>query len=78
ISSFSIQAIFQEKYNLYNQFHMFGADFMIDQNSNVSLIEMNSNPYLLNSTDVHIKVVPDIIQSFLDISTEIFKQNELQ
>ena len=44
---------------------------MIDTSSKVKLIEMNSNPYFINGTDLHINLLPKLLGRFLNISMEV-------
>lgn len=38
---------------------------------------MNSNPYFINGTSLHINLLPKLIKNFLDISLEIKRQNDV-
>lgn len=46
---------------------MFGVDIMIDNNSQIQLIEINNNPNFLNDTDFQ----PSLARVFLEISLEM-------
>ncbi|KAL4487147.1 hypothetical protein ABPG72_001599 [Tetrahymena utriculariae] len=77
VCSFSLQAIYQSKKDNVGRFQAYGVDIMIDDQANVQLIEMNSNPYFINGTTLHINLLPKLIKNFLDLSTEILRQNEV-
>lgn len=46
-----------------NNFEVFGLDFMIDEQLNVWLIEVNTNPCLEMSCPILMKIIPTLIEN---------------
>ncbi|CAL1605346.1 unnamed protein product [Knipowitschia caucasica] len=55
-------------------FDMIGCDFMIDEDFNVWLLEMNCNPALHTNCSVLKEVIPNIVSETLDLTLEIFNK----
>jgi tubulin monoglycylase TTLL3/8 len=51
-----------------NNFEIFGLDFMIDENYNVWLIEINTNPCLETTCPVLSKIIPRFIENTFQYS----------
>lgn len=52
---------------------MFGADFLIDDESNVYFLEINSNPSFYVKTSFHNVLIPYLRYRFLDLTTEVLR-----
>ncbi|XP_029910699.1 protein polyglycylase TTLL10 [Myripristis murdjan] len=55
-------------------FDLIGCDFMIDDEFNVWLLEMNCNPALHTNCEVLKEVIPRTVKETLDITLEIFNK----
>uniref|UniRef100_A0A3B3ZSM1 Uncharacterized protein n=1 Tax=Periophthalmus magnuspinnatus TaxID=409849 RepID=A0A3B3ZSM1_9GOBI len=55
-------------------FDLIGCDFMIDEDFNVWLLEMNCNPALHTNCSVLQEVIPNIVHETLDLTLEIFNK----
>ncbi|XP_055021843.1 protein polyglycylase TTLL10 [Boleophthalmus pectinirostris] len=55
-------------------FDLFGCDFMVDEDFNVWLLEMNCNPALHTNCSVLQEVIPRVVHETLDLSLEIFNK----
>ena len=63
----SFYAIHQEIKNRINSHELYGYDFMIDEDYNVYLIEVNASPALDYSTKITEMLVKDMIKDLLEI-----------
>ena len=52
-------------------FEIFGYDFIIDESFNVSLIEVNTNPCLEESSDLLKKLLPRMLGKILNKTTHL-------
>lgn len=50
-----------DRQNLEHNFEIFGLDFMIDENFNVWLIEVNTNPCLELSSKLLGRIIPNML-----------------
>ncbi|XP_053315157.1 protein polyglycylase TTLL10-like [Spea bombifrons] len=57
-------------------FDLIGCDFLIDENFQVWLLEMNCNPSLDTSSEVQKEVIPEVVKDTLDLTIEIFKKSK--
>lgn len=55
-------------------FDLIGCDFMIDEDFNVWLLEMNCNPALHTNCTVLKEVIPSTVRETLDLTLEIFNK----
>ncbi|XP_053323810.1 protein polyglycylase TTLL10-like [Spea bombifrons] len=57
-------------------FDLIGCDFLIDEDFQVWLLEMNCNPSLSTSCKVQKEVIPGVIKDTLDLTLEIFNKRK--
>ena len=53
-------------------FDLIGIDYIIDENFNVYLLEMNTNPALLTNCSVLEEVIPETVNEMMDLTLEIY------
>jgi hypothetical protein len=52
---------------LHHSFELFGYDFMIDEDLNVRLIEVNTNPCLEMSCPLLARIIPEVLDNVFRI-----------
>lgn len=57
--------------NLEHNFEVFGLDFMIDENFNVWLIEVNTNPCLEISSKLLGRIIPNMLEHAFRLSIDV-------
>jgi len=60
----------------YGCFELLGWDFMVDQNYNPYLIEININPALYTDTSTQKAILPSLIDDTIDIVLKLHKTNQ--
>ena len=55
----------------YGCFELFGLDFMLDDQLNPHLIEINVNPALFTDTQVQKGIMPKLVEDTIKIATEM-------
>lgn len=59
----------------YGCYELLGWDFLLDENLNPSLIEININPALFTDTSTQKKVIPKVVDDMVDLTLRLHKFN---
>jgi hypothetical protein len=59
-------------------FELFGFDFLIDEDLNVTFIECNTNPALFTDTTTQKEILPKLVQDSIDVALTLHKAGKVE